>query len=106
MADFIANVGSERIAHGSRVSGPNTGISSHKYRADQAESTAGSRTGPDRVELSLEARMLRVLTEGDPVRRDLVDRVKEQIASGEYMNKEKLDIAVERMIEDVREELF
>jgi hypothetical protein len=56
---------------------------------------AAVRRDADRVEVSREAR------EGsrvDTVRRDLVDRVRGEIAAGTYDTDERLDLAVEAMV--------
>jgi hypothetical protein len=48
----------------------------------------------DRVEVSREAREART----EPVRRDLVDRVRRELAEGTYENDEKLNLAIDNFI--------
>ncbi len=37
-----------------------------------------------------------------PIRRELVSRIKEEIKRGQYETPEKLDIAIDRLLEDLR----
>lgn len=55
----------------------------------------------DQVELSLTAQLLSRLSELPDVRQDLVDRVKAQIAAGQYETPQKLDAAIEALLEDL-----
>lgn len=50
----------------------------------------------DRVELSVRAR------EERPVRRELVDRVKGEIADGTYLTRQKLHTAIDRFVAQLR----
>jgi hypothetical protein len=72
--------------------------------ADQAEPKAQELNGRagDRVELSLRARMLDRLRQLPEVRADLVAAVKGAIASGTYETPERIEIAAERLLEDLR----
>lgn len=129
MTDFIPNVGPDQVSLSSRFSGSDPIVNSQKYRAARTQSRAVNRSvheagassrvraesadtagraegrGVDRVELSHEARMMSVLSEADPVRHDVVERVRMEIASGGYETREKWDIAVGRLIDDALEEL-
>lgn len=53
------------------------------------------RRDADRVEVSREARDP---ARGDGVRRDLVDRVRREIADGTYETPDKLELATDKMI--------
>lgn len=71
-------------------------------RAAQQQSSvlqAGSPRG-DSVEVSAAAQLLAKLSDLPDVRKDLVDRVRAEIASGDYETPEKLDAAVDGLIED------
>jgi negative regulator of flagellin synthesis FlgM len=57
--------------------------------------------GDDRVEFSRAAQLLSKLHELPDVRQDLVDRVKNEIASGTYETPDKLDAALESLSEDL-----
>jgi anti-sigma28 factor (negative regulator of flagellin synthesis) len=69
--------------------GPNRRESAHQAR----EAAAASATTRDTVEVSAETRR-RV---DEPVRTELVERIREQLAQGAYLTPEKLDVAVERL---------
>ena len=56
----------------------------------------------DRVEISQVAQSLSTLELGDDVRVDKVLAIREAIANGTYETPEKLDIAIGRLIEDLR----
>jgi len=49
------------------------------------------------------AEWVRKIRELPDVRKDLVARVKAEIAAGTYETPEKLDAAIERLLEDLRE---
>ncbi len=55
----------------------------------------------DRVELSRHARLLEQLRSLPDVRSDLVEQVKRSIEDGTYETSEKIDAAIERLIEDL-----
>jgi negative regulator of flagellin synthesis FlgM len=55
----------------------------------------------DRVELSDHARLLDRLRSLPEVRQELVDRVRDEIASGKYESPEKLDEALQRLLQDL-----
>ncbi len=54
----------------------------------------------DRAELSDRARLLGKARELPDVRLDLVQRVRSEIASGQYDTPEKLDVALEQMLDE------
>lgn len=53
---------------------------------------------PDTPQL---AAIFDALTQARGVRTELVDEVRAQVADGEYMSREKLDLAIYRMLKDV-----
>lgn len=57
---------------------------------------AAVRRDADRVEVSREAREIGPRTDG--IRRDLVERVKREIAAGTYDSDERFDLAFDAMI--------
>lgn len=57
------------------------------------------RTG-DKVELSRASRFLSRLIGENPVRQDLIDRVRQQIADGTYETPDKLDKAIDELLAD------
>lgn len=71
-------------------------------RADAPQASGDAPTrGTDSVELSSTSQLLSRLAELPDVRQDLVDRVKAQIAKGDYDTPEKLDKALDAMIDEV-----
>jgi len=54
----------------------------------------------DRVELSDRARYLAKLQQVPPVRQSLIDQVRAQIEAGTYDSPERLDAALDGLIED------
>ena len=71
------------------------------YQSAQKLRANGQRPG-DRVELSDHARLLDRVLHLPEVRVDLVQRVRQAIADGTYETDEKLAVAVERMLQDLR----
>lgn len=87
----IAPLGSSRVAPVSRS-------------ATQPPKAAAASTvsrDPDRVELSDMAQLLSRLNELPDVRQDVVDRVREQIANGSYETPEKVDAALDELLQDL-----
>jgi hypothetical protein len=79
-------------------------------RAPRSLDGSGGRLDPgstrgrieDRVEVSDRARLLSLERAGPPLRRDLVRHVREAISQGTYETSRKLQIAVGRLLEDLR----
>ena len=69
----------------------------HQRPAPQAN---GQSTGRDQVELSRTAQLLSKVHDLPDVRQDVVDRVRAEIESGQYETPEKLDAAIQRLIEE------
>lgn len=55
----------------------------------------------DQVQISLEARLKSLLAKVPEVRQDLVDRVRAELAAGTYETEEKLDTAIDRLLDDL-----
>lgn len=72
--------------------------------AGRNESARGevARRGPDRVEVSAVATYLSKSRLSPPIRQDLVDTVRRQIAAGTYDTADKLDAAIDEMLKDIR----
>lgn len=75
------------------------GAQTHRDYESGVEDTASNRPG-DRVELSTFARHLDRLRHFPEVRMDRVEPVRQAIAEGRYETEDKLDIAVDRIIEE------
>ena len=71
------------------------------YQSAQRLRQNSQRRG-DSVELSDHARLLDRIRSMPEVRVDLVERVRQAIADGTYETDEKLDVAVERLLEEIR----
>jgi len=59
------------------------------------------KSSEDTVEISLQARIANRLAEIPPVRTELVARIKAEIAAGTYETSEKLDTAIDRLMEEL-----
>ena len=71
---------------------------------DRAREPAKSSPAPpagDQVQISLEAKLKSLLSQVPEVRENLVERVRREIDAGTYLTDEKLDIAIERLLEDL-----
>jgi hypothetical protein len=78
-----------------RVAGVGSSLGRNVHVSDDAT----VRRGSDRVEVSQMALYLNKL-KGLPIRQDLVDSVKQQIAQGTYDTPEKLEAALNEMLGD------
>ena len=56
----------------------------------------------DEVQISLEARLKSLLARVPDVRQDLIERVRAEIEAGTYETEEKLDIALGRLLDELR----
>jgi len=78
-------------------------IASSKPAAEResVRGTAKPRRGDDRVEVSDAARFLAKMNAMPEVRSELVNEVRAQIADGTYDTPEKMDLAIDSMIEEL-----
>ena len=82
------------------ISGPNR-IEPQKVSPGRTETAdLGNKIG-DRAEISETARLLSQLAEVPEVRMEKVEELKELIASGQYESKEKIEQAVERLMDEL-----
>jgi negative regulator of flagellin synthesis FlgM len=72
------------------------------HRVGQAPAGAGPTTSSaDRVEFSQQADLISRVSELPDIREGRVAELKRQIASGAYDTDQKLDIALDRMLEEI-----
>ena len=88
------------IGHGS-VSPLNRGAGSSSASSNGVHRTQREDTNSDRVELSDHARLLDQIRRMPDVRTDRVEQVREAIARGEYETEERLNEAVERLVDEL-----
>lgn len=55
----------------------------------------------DQVQISLEARLKALLEKVPEVRQDRIDQIRAEIEAGTYETNERIDIAIDRLIEDL-----
>lgn len=71
-------------------------------RPNSAQPSAPARTPEtDSVDLSDRARFLEALRTANPVRTDLVERIKGEIASGQYETEDRLNKAIDSLLSDL-----
>ncbi len=68
-------------------------------RPGEHAQTRAARRGTDRVEVSSLARELS--KQQEPVRQELIDRVRTEIESGSYETDRRVDGAIDRILEDL-----
>jgi negative regulator of flagellin synthesis FlgM len=74
---------------------------SYSSQGGQAQTTSESSDVTDTVEISDLASLRAKYSQLPEIRQDLVDQVRNEIASGTYETPEKLDQAIESLIEDL-----
>ena len=94
----------------SRVDGPQ-GINGPHFRRADGAATDRPAQGADQVDISPEAQEAARLAEAAelraaerseaPVRTELVDRIKAEIADGTYETEEKIDSALDRLLDEL-----
>ncbi|HVT30676.1 MAG TPA: flagellar biosynthesis anti-sigma factor FlgM [Lacipirellulaceae bacterium] len=87
--------------HGTnRIHGPHGINPPHiSTRAAGAQRSAGAGS-VDRVDISPAAEAA-MAAEGSPIRHDLVNLIRRQIAAGTYDTPEKMDIAMSRLLDEI-----
>lgn len=83
----------------SRTTATTTTPTARPAAQDSAVGTASR--GSDRVEFSQTAQLLSKLAKLPDVRQDVVDRVKAEIASGNYESDDKIEAVLDRLGEDL-----
>ncbi len=96
MSEINPNITATRAA--GRVPAPSKTLS---RPAEGVEAPQAPSKRLDQVELSDKARLLSKLSELPEVRQTLVDRVRADIESGEYLTSDKLDAAADNLINDL-----
>ena len=91
-----------QISGTTQVHGPHGINAPHTSRANQAARQA-SATEPavDRVEISPAAEAAVRAAEGGDIRTDLVSRIRAEIAAGTYDTPDKMNVAVDRLLDEL-----
>jgi negative regulator of flagellin synthesis FlgM len=88
--------------HGpSHVHGPHPINAPHFTERTQGTPATPASHGVDRVEISAAAEAAIKASEAGGVRHDLVNLIRSQIAAGTYDTPEKMDLAIERMLDQI-----
>lgn len=80
---------------------PQTALNGTSRSGRVNTATPAASRGSDSVELSSQARLLSKLKELPDIREGLVDSVRAQIDAGQYETDERLDTAINGMLEDL-----
>jgi negative regulator of flagellin synthesis FlgM len=84
------------------IHGPHGINAPHTPRSGQAaRPVPPAQPAGDRVEISPAAEAAIRAAEGGQIRHDLVNRIRAQIADGTYETPEKLDAAVDRLLDEI-----
>jgi negative regulator of flagellin synthesis FlgM len=90
-----------QISGTSHVHAPHGINAPHAPFRGQSASPSSSTSGSDRVEISPAAQAAIEAAEAGDVRVDLVNQIRAQIASGTYETPAKLDVALNRLLDDI-----
>jgi negative regulator of flagellin synthesis FlgM len=83
------------------VHGPHGINPPHSIHRSQPARSSSAPQGPDRVDISPAAEAAVQASESGQVRVDLVNRIRAQIAAGTYETPEKLDVALDRLLDEI-----
>ncbi|HMO86487.1 MAG TPA: flagellar biosynthesis anti-sigma factor FlgM [Lacipirellulaceae bacterium] len=83
-----------------RLHGPHSLQGPHAPRSTQPASPNLSLRGADQVDISAAADAAAQAADGGDFRSDLVARVRQQIADGTYETPIKLDVAIDRFLDE------
>ncbi|HEX5471773.1 MAG TPA: flagellar biosynthesis anti-sigma factor FlgM [Lacipirellulaceae bacterium] len=87
--------------HGTnRIHGPHGINPPHISNRAAATQRSASANSADQVDISPAAEAA-MSAEGSPIRHDLVNLIRRQIASGNYDTPEKMDIAMNRLLDEL-----
>jgi negative regulator of flagellin synthesis FlgM len=84
-----------------QVHGPQAVNAPHVSRAAQPAAPAESPAIRDEVNISDAARLVEQVHQAPEIRQDRVDAIRAQIASGTYETPDKLNVAVENLLDEI-----
>ena len=88
--------------HGTtHIHGPHGPNAPHFAQRGQASPGTPQNAGTDRVDISPAAQEAIRVAETGPIRQSLVNSIRAQIAAGTYDTPEKLEAALERMLDEI-----
>ena len=90
-----------QIQGSSHVHGPHTLKGPYSNRSNGAQPNARANATGDQFEISAAAEAAVQATETGDIRADLVNRVRNEIAAGTYDSPGKMEMAMERLFDDV-----
>jgi negative regulator of flagellin synthesis FlgM len=76
-------------------------ISSPHLRSGGVEQVGSSRPAQDEVQISDAGRLVDLANQVPDIRQDRVNAIRQQIAAGTYETPEKLDVALNRFLDEV-----
>ena len=88
--------------HGpTHVHGPQPIKAPHRAQAPQPSASRSYVTGADQLDISREADMVSRVREIPDIRADRVAEIRAAIEAGQYETDEKINIAVERLLDEI-----
>ena len=81
--------------------GPHSVNRAHLEQAQAPQGTNTLEQPSDEVEISEMAQVLESMATSSDVRQDRIDAIRQQIADGTYETDEKLNGAIERLLDDI-----
>jgi negative regulator of flagellin synthesis FlgM len=83
------------------VHGPQSINAPHRVQPQQLEANSGPARGADQLDISREADMVSRVRELPEIRTERVAEIRAAIEAGMYETEEKLDLAVERLLDEI-----
>jgi negative regulator of flagellin synthesis FlgM len=90
-----------QISGTTHIHGPHGINAPHFTHRGQAATSAPAAQGADFVDISPAAEAAAQAAEAGTVRLDLVNQIRAQIAAGTYETPDKLDIALDRLLDEI-----
>ena len=90
-----------QINGSSHVHGPHALSGPYSARSNAARSTTPSVSTVDQLDISAAAEAAAQAVDGGDIRADLVARIRNEIAAGTYETADKLDSALEGLLDDI-----
>ena len=81
--------------------GPQPISAPHTTRGSQSPQSVGFQAGGDEVQISDTARLVELAGQLPDIRLDRVSQIRQQIAEGTYETDEKINIALNRLLDEI-----
>jgi len=84
-----------------QIHGPQPLNAPHRVKSAQNTQSPAQSRGVDQLDISPEAELMSRIRELPSIRADRVAQIREQIEAGVYETPDKIDVAIERLLDEI-----